>query len=105
MGEVGENTVHIEVGSSRNTVHARIRVSSIDSPVVVIALHPWSVMGGSLHDPHPSTVCELMGAAGFSTARLNFRSGIGTLATPDSLTASVTAILVQLPVVVRQHRI
>jgi len=48
------------------------------SPVVVIALHPWGPLGGSMDDPHPTTVCRLFGSAGCSTVRLNFRSGVGS---------------------------
>lgn len=48
------------------------------SPVVVIALHPWGPMGGSMEDPHPRTVCETMAKAGCSTVRLDFRTGIGS---------------------------
>lgn len=53
-------------------------VNAQQGPVVVIALHPWGPMGGSMYDPHPARVCQAMGQAGLSTVRLNFRSGIGS---------------------------
>lgn len=53
-------------------------VCAQSSPVVVIALHPWGPMGGSMYDPHPATATRAMGQAGCSTVRLNFRSGIGS---------------------------
>uniref|UniRef100_A0A7S2K855 AB hydrolase-1 domain-containing protein n=1 Tax=Zooxanthella nutricula TaxID=1333877 RepID=A0A7S2K855_9DINO len=49
-----------------------------ESPVVVIALHPWGPLGGSMDDPHPTTVCRTLGKAGCSTVRFNFRSGVGS---------------------------
>lgn len=48
-----------------------------DSPIVVIATHPWGPMGGNMNDRHPSTALDIMSRAGCSTARFNFRSGIG----------------------------
>ncbi|CAK0826589.1 unnamed protein product [Prorocentrum cordatum] len=48
------------------------------SPVVVIATHPWGPLGGCMDDPHCRTVCGVMGEAGCSTARFNFRGGLGT---------------------------
>ena len=64
---------HIDVGNSY--VDALVTVAQ--SPVAVIALHPWGPMGGSMGDPHPHTVVRLFGRAGCSTARFNFRSGLG----------------------------
>jgi len=66
--------VEIPVGGS--FVNARVAIRQ--SPVVVIATHPWGPLGGSMHDPHPTTACRVFGAAGCSTARFDFRSGIGS---------------------------
>merc|ERR1719265_2170034 len=71
-GGMYEQAVSIPVG--RSWVNARVNVQQ--SPVVVIATHPWGPMGGSMHDPHPVTVCQFFGEAGCSTARFNFRGGI-----------------------------
>ena len=91
---MGERAVDIPIGGSSNsTVHARVIVSSNRSPVAVICLHPWGVMGGSLHDPHPATVCQIMAEAGCSTARLNFRSGIGSPPAPPPAFCSLPVAL------------
>eukprot|EP00929_Paragymnodinium_shiwhaense_P055540 TRINITY_DN27823_c0_g1_i1.p1 TRINITY_DN27823_c0_g1~~TRINITY_DN27823_c0_g1_i1.p1 ORF type:complete len:243 (+),score=55.18 TRINITY_DN27823_c0_g1_i1:112-840(+) len=70
-----EEPMCLPVGNNQE-VQAMVAVAQ--SPVVVIALHPWGPLGGSLNDPHPATVCRLFGKAGCSTVRFNFRSGIGT---------------------------
>mmetsp|Transcript_63292 Transcript_63292/g.115394 ORF Transcript_63292/g.115394 Transcript_63292/m.115394 type:complete len:231 (-) Transcript_63292:25-717(-) len=69
-----EQSVEIPVGRY-SSVSALVGVRA--SPVVVIATHPWGPMGGSMYDPHPTTVCKVFGEAGCSTARFNFRGGIG----------------------------
>eukprot|EP00930_Biecheleria_cincta_P031841 TRINITY_DN22090_c0_g1_i1.p1 TRINITY_DN22090_c0_g1~~TRINITY_DN22090_c0_g1_i1.p1 ORF type:complete len:307 (-),score=47.96 TRINITY_DN22090_c0_g1_i1:37-957(-) len=61
----------------------------------VIALHPWGPMGGSMDDPHPSTVCRLFGSAGCSTARFDFRRGIGSGATSVEDVRAVAAWLTE----------
>ena len=71
--QVKEQDVDIPVGWSSISALVAVR----QSPVVVIALHPWGPMGGSMYDPHPHTVCALMGKSGCSTVRFNFRSGLG----------------------------
>ncbi|CAE7547847.1 TEX30 [Symbiodinium sp. CCMP2592] len=65
----------IPVGNS--SVDALVCVVQ-DSPIGVIALHPWGPLGGSMADPHPHTVCRLFGTAGCTTVRFNFRGGIGS---------------------------
>ncbi|CAK9098884.1 unnamed protein product [Durusdinium trenchii] len=59
------------------TIEAQIHIS-LQSPIAVIATHPWGPLGGSMADPHPRTVCHTFGNAGCSTVRFNFRSGIGS---------------------------
>lgn len=54
------------------------RVCAQQSPVVVIALHPWGPLGGCMDDPHVQAVCRTFGKAGCSTVRFDFRSGIGS---------------------------
>mmetsp|Transcript_67839 Transcript_67839/g.201898 ORF Transcript_67839/g.201898 Transcript_67839/m.201898 type:complete len:237 (+) Transcript_67839:44-754(+) len=71
---IREEEVSIPVPVARSSVSALVTVQN--SPVAVIATHPWGPLGGSMHDPHPTTVCRLMAEAGCSTARFNFRSGI-----------------------------
>merc|ERR1740120_584167 len=70
----GEELVQIPVQGSWLDAAVLVR----RSPVVVIALHPWGPLGGSMDDPHPSIVCQTFAKAGCSTVRLNFRSGIGS---------------------------
>lgn len=71
-----ERGVEIPVGGGGTSVAARVIVQPA-SPVVVIALHPWGPMGGCMGDRHPVTVCRTMASAGCSTARFDFRSGLG----------------------------
>mmetsp|Transcript_13039 Transcript_13039/g.29625 ORF Transcript_13039/g.29625 Transcript_13039/m.29625 type:complete len:232 (-) Transcript_13039:143-838(-) len=68
--------VEVRIPVAASYVDALVLVQAA-SPMVVIATHPWGPMGGSMHDPHPTTACRLLGAAGCSTARFNFRSGLG----------------------------
>jgi len=65
----------IPVGSS--SVDAQVHIC-LNSPIAVIATHPWGPLGGSMADPHPRTVCHVFGEAGCTTVRFNFRSGIGS---------------------------
>mmetsp|Transcript_19507 Transcript_19507/g.45379 ORF Transcript_19507/g.45379 Transcript_19507/m.45379 type:complete len:231 (-) Transcript_19507:93-785(-) len=69
-----EERVRIPVGTGQVSALVTLQAAS---PVVVIATHPWGPLGGSMHDPHPTTACRLLAAAGCSTCRFNFRSGIG----------------------------
>lgn len=85
MRGVPEEAVQIPV--ARTWLQAKVSVQA--SPVVVIALHPWGPLGGSMDDPHPVTVTHLFGKAGCSTARLDFRSGIGS---GESSVADVKAV-------------
>ena len=73
-GMTTEDRVQIPVGGSY--INACVCTNPA-SNVVVIATHPWGVMGGSMYDPHPVTVCKLFRQAGYSTCRFNFRSGLG----------------------------
>jgi alpha/beta superfamily hydrolase len=66
----------VEIPVEDTSVDAKVCVQ--ESPVVVIALHPWGPLGGSMHDPQPSLVCRTLAKAGCSTVRFNFRSGIGS---------------------------
>jgi len=68
----GERQLEIPVGGS--SVSALVAVQS--SPVVVIATHPWGILGGSMYDPHPTSVCDVFRLAGCSTVRFNFRGGV-----------------------------
>ncbi|CAE8707972.1 unnamed protein product, partial [Polarella glacialis] len=69
-----EEPMRIPVGGSWVSAQVALR----QSPVVVIALHPWGPIGGSMQDPHCVTVCRLFGTAGCSTVRFDFRRGIGS---------------------------
>merc|ERR1711939_588064 len=71
--QMNERSVRIPV-NAWSSISARVVVNP--SKVVVIASHPWGPMGGSMHDPHPVTVCQLFSKAGCSTARFNFRGGV-----------------------------
>eukprot|EP00439_Symbiodinium_sp_Y106_P059905 s513_g8.t2 len=79
----------IPVGNS--SVDALVCVVQ-NSPIGVIALHPWGPLGGSMADPHPHTFLfqragdqgseawsrPRFGTAGCTTVRFNFRGGIGS---------------------------
>jgi len=66
-----------------------------NSPVVVIALHPWGPIGGSMEDPHVQQVCRTFGSAGCSTVRFDFRSGIGSGSSSVEDVKSVAAWFVE----------
>eukprot|EP00930_Biecheleria_cincta_P031842 TRINITY_DN22090_c0_g1_i3.p1 TRINITY_DN22090_c0_g1~~TRINITY_DN22090_c0_g1_i3.p1 ORF type:complete len:281 (-),score=47.00 TRINITY_DN22090_c0_g1_i3:37-879(-) len=91
MAAFQEERVRIPVGQSWLSAKVAVR----QSPVAVIALHPWGPMGGSMDDPHPSTVCRLFGSAGCSTARFDFRRGIGSGATSVEDVRAVAAWLTE----------
>ena len=57
------------------TVAASVCVQS--SLVAVIACHPWGLLGGSMHDIVVHQAVSVFKQAGCTTARFNFRSGLG----------------------------
>lgn len=76
----GEEYVDIPVraagwGFRPNSVRALVALRR--SSVAVIACHPWSLLGGSMRDAVVSRTTQLFGGAGVTTARFDFRSGLG----------------------------
>lgn len=73
----GERAVRIPVPGLlfQGAIDARVLLTG--SAVAVIACHPWGPLGGSMHDIVVGQVVSTFAAAGCSTARFNFRSGIG----------------------------
>ena len=83
-----ETSVRIPIAGTSTTLSAKV-VRNASSPVLVIATHPWGPLGGSLHDPHPATACQLFARAGCNTVRFDFRSGIGRGASSIADTVAV----------------
>ena len=75
-GGHGPRKEFVQIPVAGSWVDARVVVRP--SLVVVIATHPWGPLGGCIDDIHPTTVCRHMAQAGCSTARFDFRSGVGS---------------------------
>ena len=85
-------------------VNARLLVQG--SPVGVIVCHPWGPLGGSMHDPVVRTACKLFADGGCTTARFDFRSGIGCgVSSADDVCAVARHLLEGLPAGRRCERV
>ena len=73
---MAEQAERIGVGASLYS-HVDARVKIGPAKVGVIVCHPWGPLGGSMHDHVVMTAWKIFADAGCTTARFNFRSGLG----------------------------
>lgn len=87
-----EVPIRLSTGAS-----CRVSRGSDEARVGVIVLHPWSALGGSLHDPHVVVAARYFGHAGCATARIQFRTGFSCGPSPISDVSAAAQYLLDIP--------